>query len=97
MPLSDGIVSAHAVKLHHLHHSEYTMICLITVAYAFDTIVSLTLPSSALIGLPFVYKQILDEFSNPLLLLGIYLASVCEIFVLFRVVNMIRIKLHSVS
>lgn len=95
MASSGGIATVHVQKHHNVFSRTYVLVWLVTLAYAFDTVVSLTLPSNALIGMPQLYKQVWDQFQNPLTLLGIYLASLCEILVLSKAIPALRYKIRS--
>ena len=95
MASSSGIANVHVQKHRHEFSRKYILVWLVTLAYVFDTVVSLTLPSNALIGIPQFYKQVWEEFQNPLTLFGIFLASLCEIFVMSKAIPALRYRIRS--
>lgn len=97
MATSGGIASIHVQKHHRKINNTYVLVWLVTLVYAFDTMVSLALPSNALVSVSYLYKQFWEQFQNPITLLGIYLASLCEILALSKILPALKYKIKSLK
>lgn len=68
----------------------FVIFAVVTVAFVFDATMSLAIPQSVLASAPRMYAEFFVYFKNPLLLVGIYLASLAELLLLSRTAPLLK-------